>query len=43
MTIILLFLAALLVAGLAWLFAVSPGRPAPVRNANGDVIPGSLS
>ena len=43
MTIALLFVAALLVAGLTWLFAVSPGRPAPVRNANGDVIPGSLS
>lgn len=43
MTIILLFLAALLVAGLAWLFAVSPGRPDPLRDAAGNVIPGSIS
>lgn len=43
MTIFLLFLAALLVAGLAWLFAVSPGRPDPLRDAAGNVIPGSIS
>jgi pimeloyl-ACP methyl ester carboxylesterase len=43
MTIILLFLAALLVAGLACLFAVSPGRPDPLRDAAGNVIPGSIS
>jgi pimeloyl-ACP methyl ester carboxylesterase len=29
--------------GIGWLFAVSPGRPAPLRDAAGDVIPGSLS
>ncbi len=29
--------------GIGWLFAVSPGRPAPLRDAAGDVIPGSIS
>jgi pimeloyl-ACP methyl ester carboxylesterase len=43
MTIVLLLLAALPMAGLAWLFAVSPGRPAPLRDAAGNVIPGSIS
>jgi pimeloyl-ACP methyl ester carboxylesterase len=43
MTILLLLLAALPVAGLAWLFAVSPGRPDPLRDAAGNLIPGSIS
>jgi hypothetical protein len=43
MTSILLLLAALPVAGLAWLFAVSPGRPDPLRDAGGNLIPGSIS
>ncbi|NKX45787.1 alpha/beta fold hydrolase [Roseicyclus persicicus] len=29
--------------GLGWLRAVSPGRPAPLRDAGGEVIPGSIS
>jgi pimeloyl-ACP methyl ester carboxylesterase len=41
--VLLLLLAALPLAGLAWLFAVSPGRPAPLRDAAGNVIPGSIS
>ncbi|WP_167767182.1 alpha/beta fold hydrolase [Jannaschia formosa] len=32
-----------LALGLAWLVAISPGRPDPLRDAMGDVIPGSLS
>jgi pimeloyl-ACP methyl ester carboxylesterase len=32
-----------LVLGLAWLVAISPGRPDPLRDATGTVIPGSLS
>jgi pimeloyl-ACP methyl ester carboxylesterase len=43
MTIIILLLAALPAAGLVWLFAVSPGRPDPLRDAAGNVIPGSIS
>ncbi|MFA8443958.1 alpha/beta fold hydrolase [Yoonia sp.] len=37
---------ALLVAlaiGLVWLVAISPGQPHPLRDASGNVIPGSLS
>ena len=34
---------ALLAAGTAWLFAVSPGRPDPLRDAQGRTIPGSIS
>jgi len=29
--------------GLAWLLVISPGRPDPLRDATGNVIPGSLS
>ena len=43
MMIILLLFAALPVAGLAWLFALSPGRPDPLRDAGGNLIPGSIS
>ncbi|MFN3972805.1 MAG: alpha/beta fold hydrolase [Gemmobacter sp.] len=43
MTAAVLVLAALLLIGLGYLFTISPGQPAPLRNANGDVIPGSLS
>jgi len=43
MTIALLLLVAALAAGAAYLFAISPGRPAPLRDAEGNVIPGSLS
>ena len=32
-----------LALGLAWLVAISPGRPDPLRDAMGNVIPGSLS
>lgn len=32
-----------LASGLAWLVAISPGRPDTPRDATGDVIPGSLS
>lgn len=34
---------ALLAAGTAWLFTVSPGRPDPLRDAAGNIIPGSIS
>jgi pimeloyl-ACP methyl ester carboxylesterase len=43
MTAFVLFLAAVLLAGLGYLFAISPGRPAPLRDADGTGIPGSLS
>lgn len=43
MTTTVLTLAALLLAGVGYLFIISPGRPDPLRNANGDVTPGSLS
>lgn len=32
-----------LAAGIAWLVAVSPGRPTPLRDAAGQIIPGSIS
>jgi pimeloyl-ACP methyl ester carboxylesterase len=32
-----------LALGLAWLVAISPGRPDPLRDAAGNVVPGSLS
>jgi pimeloyl-ACP methyl ester carboxylesterase len=38
-----LILFAGLVLALAWLVAISPGRPDPLRDAAGNVIPGSLS
>ena len=42
MAAVLVFAAVLLV-GVGYLIIISPGRPDPLRNANGDVIPGSLS
>ena len=42
MTASLILLAAFTL-GLAWLVAISPGRPDPLRDAAGNVIPGSLS
>jgi pimeloyl-ACP methyl ester carboxylesterase len=36
-------LAMLALAGLGTLFALSPGRPEPLRDADGNIIPGSLS
>lgn len=41
MAFFLLFIA--LAAGTAYLFAISPGRPAPLSDASGNTIPGSLS
>ena len=32
-----------LAAGVAWLVAVSPGRPDPLRDMAGDIIPGGIS
>lgn len=43
MTVLLLVLAALLLAGIGALYAVSPGRLEPLRDAGGNVIPGSIS
>ncbi len=43
MTAAVLLLAAALLIGLGYLFAISPGQPAPLRTADGTVIPGSLS
>jgi pimeloyl-ACP methyl ester carboxylesterase len=43
MTAVLLFLAAVVLAGAGYLIAISPGRPAPLRDASGNLIPGSLS
>lgn len=43
MTAVALFLAAVLFVGVGYLFAISPGRPAPLRDAAGNPIPGSLS
>ena len=43
MTSVVLLLAAVLVVGLGYLVAISPGRPAPLRDAVGNPIPGSLS
>ncbi|NHB77636.1 hypothetical protein [Rhodobacter calidifons] len=42
MTLVVLVLAAVLLAGMGYLFAISPGRPAPLHDADGNVIPGSL-
>lgn len=39
----LLVPAVLLVGGIGWLFAISPGRPAPLRDEAGRIVPGSLS
>ena len=43
MTAALLILAAVLLIGVGYLFAISPGRPPPLRAADGTVLPGSLS
>lgn len=43
MLIALFSIVALLVAGIVWLFAISPGRPVPLRDRQGHTIPGSLS
>ena len=43
MTALFLVLAAALLIGVGYLFIISPGQPAPLRNTNGDAIPGSLS
>lgn len=43
MGLALIVLALALAVGLGWLWAASPGRPAPLRDAAGTVIPGSLS
>ena len=43
MTAAVLVLAAVLLIGLGYLFAISPGQPAPIRAADGAIIPGSLS
>lgn len=43
MTTAALILLAALVLGVAWLEAVSPGQPDPLRDATGNVIAGSLS
>jgi pimeloyl-ACP methyl ester carboxylesterase len=43
MSAAVLLLLALLAAGTVWLFAVSPGRPDPLRDAAGEIIPGSIS
>lgn len=39
----LFLLLTLIALGTAWLFAVSPGRPDPLSDAAGNVIPGSIS
>ncbi len=43
MTAAVLLLAAVLLVGVGYLFAISPGRPAPLRDDDGNVIQGSLS
>lgn len=43
MTVVVLILGALLVIAMGTLFAISPGRPAPLRDDAGQIIPGSLS
>ncbi|MCU0903389.1 MAG: alpha/beta hydrolase [Tabrizicola sp.] len=43
MTATALILAAVLVVGVGYLVAISPGRPDPLRDGDGNVIPGSLS
>lgn len=43
MTAIVLILAAVLLIGVGYLFTISPGRPPPLRAADGTNIPGSLS
>ncbi len=43
MTTVALILAAVLLVGVGYLFAIGPGRPVPLRAADGSLIPGSLS
>jgi pimeloyl-ACP methyl ester carboxylesterase len=43
MTMVVLIVVAVLLVALGYLVAISPGRPAPLRDADGMVIPGSLS
>ena len=43
MTIALLVLFSLLLIGSGALYAVSPGRPEPLRDADGRPIPGRIS
>ncbi len=43
MTALVLILSTVLLVGVGYLFAISPGHPAPLHDANGDVIPRSLS
>ena len=43
MMALLIALVGLLVGAIAWLFAISPGHPAPLRDDSGQVIPGSIS
>ena len=43
MTATVLLLAAVLLVGVGYLFAISPGRPAPLCDAAGNLISGSLS
>jgi pimeloyl-ACP methyl ester carboxylesterase len=43
MTAVVLLLAAVVLAGVGYLFAISPGSPAPLRDGVGNPIPGSLS
>jgi pimeloyl-ACP methyl ester carboxylesterase len=43
MTAVVLLLAAVVLAGVGYLFAISPGSPAPLSDGLGNPIPGSLS
>ncbi len=43
MTMVMLILVSLLIVGTGVLFAISPGRPAPLRDDAGQIIAGSLS
>ncbi|MFN7177210.1 MAG: hypothetical protein ACK4MX_10025, partial [Thermaurantiacus sp.] len=43
MTGVILLLSAVILIGVVALALLSPGRPAPLREADGSVIPGSLS
>jgi 1,6-anhydro-N-acetylmuramate kinase len=43
MVLALLILLAAVCVDILWLFSISLGQPAPLRDASGQVIPGSLS
>jgi len=43
MTALGVMLAAAILGGIVWLFAISPGRPDPLSDARGNILPGSLS